>query len=191
MRTVGVILTGGRSTRFGEDKSLYQIDGKPMYQHVVDLLNESGVIDDIVISTNVDLKHKFDNFEVIVDDQSFVDVGPLGGLYAVVSQYNDARFILVSCDTPYVPSSWIQKLVSTSDKNPDTSIITKELDLLHPTIALFNDSKLTKKLEAHLHSGARSMRSFFQHIDVKYLDIVEEAYAGESFININRKSELK
>lgn len=191
MKTIGIILTGGRSTRFGEDKSLYPIDGKPMYQHVYDLLNDSGVVDHIVISSSQALKNKFETHEVIVDLPEFEDAGPLGGLYAVSLKYLNARLVLVSCDTPYVPSSWIRKLVDYSAQHEDTSIISKEDDLLHPTIALFNDPRLDSKLKVHLESGARSIRSFFKHINVQYLDIIEESYDSENFININRKSELK
>ncbi len=191
MSIIGIILTGGRSTRFGEDKSLYKVDGKAMYQHVYDLIAESGVTDEIIISTNESLKDKFGTYPVIVDDASFTDVGPLGGLYAVAKEYPGSRFILVSCDTPYIPSSWIKKLKDHSENQYGKSVITKENNMLHPTISLFNDPELGDKLATHLKSGGRSIRSFFDHIDVTYLDVIEEEYDGADFININRKSELK
>ncbi|MFC3900153.1 molybdenum cofactor guanylyltransferase [Aliicoccus persicus] len=191
MRTIGIILTGGRSTRFGEDKSLYKIDGKPMYQHVYDLVDDSGVTDEIIISTNETLKDEFGAHQVIVDEPSLTDVGPLGGLYAVAKKYPGSRFILVSCDTPYIPSSWIKRLVEHAEAQPGKSIITLENSMLHPTIAVFDDPELVDKLATHLNSGGRSIRSFFDQIDVTFLDVIEEGFDRENFININRKSELK
>lgn len=190
MNTVGIVLAGGRSTRFGEDKSLYVLDGKPMYRHVYDLLADANVCDKIVISSNAVLQDKFNSIDVIVDDSQFVDYGPLGGLYAVAKQYPDSRFVLVSCDTPYVPGAWIERLIAQADEMPGYSIITKEGERMHPTIALFNDSALADKLAEHLADGGRSIRSFFQDINVDYLDLEEESFDASNFININRKTDL-
>lgn len=190
MNTVGIVLAGGRSTRFGEDKSLYVLDGKPMYRHVYDLLADANVCDKIVISSNAVLQDKFNGIDVIVDDSQFVDYGPLGGLYAVAKQYPDSRFVLVSCDTPYVPGAWIERLITQADEMPGYSIITKEGERMHPTIALFNDSALADKLAEHLADGGRSIRSFFQDINVDYLDLEEESFDASNFININRKTDL-
>lgn len=190
MNTVGIVLAGGRSTRFGEDKSLYVLDGKPMYRHVYDLLADANVCDKIVISSNAVLQDKFNGIDVIVDDSQFVDYGPLGGLYAVAKQYPDSRFVLVSCDTPYVPGAWIERLTTQADEMPGYSIITKEGERMHPTIALFNDSALADKLAEHLADGGRSIRSFFQDINVDYLDLEEESFDASNFININRKTDL-
>lgn len=190
MNTVGIVLAGGRSTRFGEDKSLYVLDGKPMYRHVYDLLADANVCDKIVISSNAVLQDKFNGIDVIVDDSQFVDYGPLGGLYAVAKQYPDSRFVLVSCDTPYVPGAWIERLITQADDMPGYSIITKEGERMHPTIAVFNDSALADKLAEHLADGGRSIRSFFQDINVDYLDLEEESFDASNFININRKTDL-
>ncbi len=191
MNTVGIVLAGGRSTRFGEDKSLYLLDGKPMYRHVYDLLADSEACNHILVSSNSALKDKFEDIDVIVDDSDFIDYGPLGGLYAVAKQYPDSRFVLVSCDTPYVPSAWIKRLVARADEKPGYSIITKEGERMHPTIAVFNDSALAPKLAAHLADGGRSIRSFFQNINVDYLELEEASFDVSNFININRKTDLQ
>lgn len=191
MNTVGIVLAGGRSTRFGEDKSLYLLDGRQMYRHVYDMLADSGVCDHIVISSNAVLKDKFDGIDVVVDDPEFADYGPLGGLYAVAEQYPNSRYILISCDTPYVPGAWVKRLITQSDRMPDYSIISKESERIHPTIAVFNDTELASKLQAHLAHGGRSIRSFFKNINVDYLDLKEESFDAGNFININRKTDLQ
>lgn len=190
MNTVGIVLAGGRSTRFGEDKSLYVLAGKPMYRHVYDLLHSADVCDHIVVSSNDALKDKFDTLDVVVDDSDFVDYGPLGGLYAVAKEYPDSRFVLVSCDTPYVPAEWIKQLITRSNAMPKHSIITKEGERLHPTIAVFNHPELALKLEQHLADGGRSIRSFFEQLNVHYLDVNEYSFNASDFININRKTDL-
>ena len=48
---IGVILAGGASTRFGSNKALHKIEGKPFYEHVYEAFKESDV-SRIVLSTN-------------------------------------------------------------------------------------------------------------------------------------------
>ena len=47
---IGAVLAGGNSTRFGTDKSLYELNDTPMYMHVVNRLKNSTVCDTIVVS---------------------------------------------------------------------------------------------------------------------------------------------
>ncbi len=49
MRVAAVILAAGASRRYGEDKLLVELDGKPLLQHAVDAANASGVDDVIVV----------------------------------------------------------------------------------------------------------------------------------------------
>ena len=65
---IGAVLAGGNSTRFGTDKSLYELNDTPMYMHVVNRLKNSAVCDTIVVNTNLRLKDKFHPFKTIVED---------------------------------------------------------------------------------------------------------------------------
>ena len=75
---IGVILAGGKSSRFGEDKALYPLNGLPMYEHVEQSLENVQAIDEIVINTNDKLKTRFKNYRMIVDDAAYQEHGPLG-----------------------------------------------------------------------------------------------------------------
>ena len=64
---VGIILAAGRSSRFDSPipKQLYELNGKPIIQHSIDLLSKH--LDRVIIVTNSLCKDKI-NGEVLVND---------------------------------------------------------------------------------------------------------------------------
>lgn len=190
MKTIGVVLAGGRSTRFGEQKSLYELNGRKMYQHVYDVLSESGVCDEIVINTNETLAPYFD-YKTVIDDEDYQDFGPLGGLYAAAKAYPGDRLLVVSCDTPFITAEWLKKLYDSALANPNTFIVSAEDDRMHPTISIFQGAGLTDELEAQLKSERLSFKAFFDRQNVKMLDVSDTAENPEIFRNINYKSDIE
>lgn len=49
MRVAAVILAAGASRRYGRDKLVVELDGKPLLQHVIDAANASGAADVIIV----------------------------------------------------------------------------------------------------------------------------------------------
>ncbi|WP_411843461.1 molybdenum cofactor guanylyltransferase [Salinicoccus sp. HZC-1] len=189
MKTIGVILAGGNSTRFGEDKSLYPLDGKPMYQHIADSIRSSHTADEIIVSTNVRLKTSFE-YETVVDDGRFMDKGPLGGLFAAARAYPDCRLLVISCDTPYVPPAWLKELHDAAVQNSDAIILTKAADHLHPLIGVYQGGDLGAALERQLKTGRLSMKAFFENRKTIELEAAGSGVEEHTLININRKTDL-
>ncbi|WP_020007016.1 molybdenum cofactor guanylyltransferase [Salinicoccus albus] len=190
METLGVILAGGRSTRFGEDKSFYKLAGQPMYQHIADILSRTGVCSDIVISTNAALQDDFDNYVTVTDDERFTDKGPLGGLHAAAGAYPEARLMVMSCDTPYVPPDWMVRLHDTAAQQPGSIIVTAEADRLHPLIGVYQGEDLAGRLESQLVSDRLSMRAFFDNNNVTQLDATEYGVTEKQLVNINKRRDI-
>lgn len=190
MKTVGVVLAGGKSTRFGEQKSLYEFDGKKMYEHVRDRLEASGLCDEIVVNTNKVLEPHFDG-RTVVDDERYEDHGPLGGLYAVRKAFPEDRLLIVSCDTPFVSTEWLRALHARAVSEPERIIISAEDDKLHPTIGIFQGAGLERDLERQLQSKRLSFKAFFENQDVDMLDIRETGEDPDIFRNINYKTDIE
>ncbi len=190
MKTIGVVLAGGKSSRFGEQKSLYEFDGKKMYAHVLDALKASGVCDETVVNTNKVLERHFDA-PTVIDDKMYEDHGPLGGLYAVRKAFPDERLLIVSCDTPFVSPEWLKLLHSTAAAHPDHIIVSAEDGKLHPAIGIFQGAGLGEALERQLQSKQLSFKAFFEKRDVKVLDIKDTDEDPDIFRNINYKEDIE
>lgn len=104
----GVVLAGGRSTRFaGADKATANLAGRPMIRHVVDAV--SPVVDEVVVDCRRDQQLTIE--AALVDrDVTFVtdpisDRGPVAGLRTGLRATDRAYAAVTTCDLPLVPSS--------------------------------------------------------------------------------------
>ncbi|MCP4131001.1 MAG: molybdenum cofactor guanylyltransferase [bacterium] len=120
------IIAGGKSKRFGTDKSLHDYEGKPLIQHIFDAVNP--VFDNIYISANDGEKYSFLGVETVPD--IVPDLGPIGGLYSVLCHAKengaDSAFV-VPCDMPNLNADLIEYMLS----------IPMEYDLIIPVLGSY------------------------------------------------------
>ena len=108
-RLLGAIIAGGRSRRFGTDKAVALLDGRPLMTHVVDALRCET--DDLVICGRIVEGYR------CLDDVPAPGLGPLGGLAAALRFALAKGFGAVmtsACDTPVLPERLAQRLAGNS-----------------------------------------------------------------------------
>lgn len=96
-KKTAVILAGGKSSRFGQDKIFYPFNGKPIIQILIDTLKQAGF--GIVLSGPVDKLAPF-GFEVIEDREPFG--GPLQALCGIWEKIAVDKIMLLAADMPFV-----------------------------------------------------------------------------------------
>jgi len=107
-----IILAGGVSSRFGQDKGLLQLANKPLIRHVLDAI--STLVDEkmVVASSKVQAENYAKvlgsgvNVLIDVDDAQSPLVGALIGFKEAHGRYA----LLLSCDTPFVSNDVISLL---------------------------------------------------------------------------------
>jgi molybdopterin-guanine dinucleotide biosynthesis protein A len=168
MRVLGAILAGGRSSRFGSDKALALIDGRPMLDHVAGQLARQ--CDNLVV-----IGRDWPGM-VRVDDRPGPGLGPLGGFAGALAHARDHGFDAVltsSCDLPALPGNLLDLLSA-----PD-ALLRRQ-----PTIGLWASAH-ADALAAYLRSGApRSVRAWADTIKASTI-----AW-GEELANINTPEDL-
>ncbi|MBC1793740.1 molybdenum cofactor guanylyltransferase [Listeria booriae] len=114
----GIVLAGGNSTRFGEDKALYQEspDAPTWVEQTVSKM--LPLVDAIFVVTNERLFpaiHQLFNqtgVTVLSDQAPFIDKGPLGGIYAAMSQTPAfSHYLLSPTDTPNITTEIFATLI--------------------------------------------------------------------------------
>jgi molybdenum cofactor guanylyltransferase len=101
LRSIGVILAGGRSSRMGRDKAMLSWRGQPLIEHQIDLLKAAGV-DSVRVSGDRP------EYQGIVDAVSHA--GPVGGIASIAAVVDDAELIIIPVDMPRIQPPLLQRL---------------------------------------------------------------------------------
>ncbi|WP_207790105.1 molybdenum cofactor guanylyltransferase [Polymorphobacter arshaanensis] len=168
MRLLGAIFAGGTSRRFGGDKALATLHGKPLIQHVIDRLAPQ-------VETLVVCGRDWPPYPDLADRPA-PGLGPLGALCAALDHAAAHRFdaVLTSgCDLPYLPEDLAERL------SGDGARVAAGQPLLG-----FWPVKLVRRLEMHLAAGEdRRMSTWLTIAAARTIDL-------GLIINVNRREDL-
>ena len=114
----GVILAGGRSTRFGSNKALALVDGQPLIQKIAVLM--SSLFPACLLVTNTPAEYEFLSLPVTHD--RYRGLGPLAGIHAALLEISTERAFIVACDMPNLSPELIHYLCSMNSQEYDVII---------------------------------------------------------------------
>ncbi len=104
LTTAAVILAGGRSKRFGQDKCLIQLANRPLISHVINRI--SGIVDETIVvvgsnSQKESFKASMKSEITVLADELNIQ-GPLVGMLTGFETLKANYSLLLPCDTPFV-----------------------------------------------------------------------------------------
>lgn len=169
---IGLVLAAGESKRMKTDKAFITYHQIPQYLHAANMLNE------ICFRTIINGK-SFDynnQFEVIVDDKRFRNVGPIGGVLTANQLFPDASIFVLGVDYPFLKQETLLNLYQ-SFVSSQRSVCFKHpvSQLIEPLIAIYHQSDLNG-LRDFFDSGQTSLRHFLSQMNPL---ILETASASE------------
>ena len=116
----GMVLAGGRSSRFGEDKLVAEIDGRPLLHLAIDAV--AGVVDEIVVVVGADalapVLPPHVPVPVVVARDAVAGQGPLAGLAAGLAAASHPLALLVGGDQPALRPALLRELLRRLDEGP-------------------------------------------------------------------------
>ena len=177
----GLILSGGLSTRMGEDKRLINYHGISQEQYLFDLLKTycSEVYVSINRNQNTDLPHIFDL------DLSIKS--PIVGIISAFEKNPETAWLVVACDMPFVNREAIEYLIK--HRNPDkfaTAFENQEEHFPEPLLTIY-EPKIFKKLNQAVSQGKKSPMKVLQRLEVELLEVFD----NEMLVNINTLKQRK
>jgi len=186
---LAVVLAGGRSQRFGQDKSQVKFQGKLLIDYIL-----SEIIDEfnetlIVANKPINFK-KSEKISIIKDFQE--DQGPLGGVLSAMKwiKKNNKEYNWISTfpiDTPFFSKKELKIFYEKIDINKSKLFFVKSKKTIHNIFGLWS-LDLIDQLEADLLAGKRKVEVWANSTGVNTIEI--EYKRIDPFFNINTKEDF-
>ena len=163
----GLILSGGKSTRMGNDKGLISYHGIPQREYSYQLL--ATICDKTFYSIRSEQEEGL-NIEsnYIIDKNEYR--GPLNGILSAHKNYPDVAWLVLACDLPLLNQESLKELILQRDETKvATAYATKESALPEPLVAIWEPQGLKKAIGYMETSGSSCPRKFLINSDVKLI----------------------
>ncbi len=182
----GIILSGGKSRRMGQDKGLCDFMGKPLIEHAVDLL--SNFTNDIIISSNNIKDYTYFGYPVVSDIYS--NTGPIGGIHSGLSHSKTEKNIIISCDSPFLDIRLFNLLLEYSD-NYQIAVPSHNNGLLEP-LAAYYSKKILQKIEESISEKDFKIINLFNKAPYITVRVDNQPFYTEKlFSNLNTPGDLQ
>ena len=187
---LGTVLAGGKSQRFGEDKSQVKLDGKLLIDFILsEIVDEFKEI--LIVTNNQIAFQKSKKISTIKDFKK--GQGPLGGVLSAMkwAKENNSNYKWISTfpvDTPFFKKKILKKFLSEINIEEGKLFFIKSNNTRHNIFGMWSID-LMKKLEEDLNKGHKKVETWANSIGVKIINM--EFMYEDPFFNINTKDDLE
>lgn len=184
---LGVVLAGGRSSRYGSDKAFAAVGGVPLVRRASRTI--SPVAARVVVVANDLARHGTEGLAVRPD--LVPGVGPLGGLHTGLTWAAEEGLrgmVVLATDMPLVPTSLLGDVVDRLGPGVAVVPASRGPRGFEPLCGAY-DVGCLPAIEAALDRGDRAVISFFAQIELRLVNLAEVSMHGDPdtmFFNVNR-----
>jgi molybdopterin-guanine dinucleotide biosynthesis protein A len=189
-KILGVVLAGGKSLRFGEDKSQVKLNNKSLIDHILsEILTEFKEL--LIVSNNSIKFNKSEKISIISDFKN--NLGPLGGVLTAMKwiKDNNKDYQWISTfptDTPFFKNQILKDFHDKINLKNGKLFFIKSNNTRHNIFGLWSID-LADKLEKDLENGDRKVEDWANKVGVNIIDMQFEK--NDPFFNINTKEDLE
>lgn len=183
----GVLLAGGKSSRFGSNKAVTEFAGKLLIEHPAHTL--ASQFKKLLLITNTPKEYAFLGWQMTGD--IYLDAGPLAGIHAALQTVSTPLIFVAGCDMPFLDQKLINYLASLSDGYD--VVVPRSTRGLEPLHAVYRQT-IGGVIEEYLEKGNRKIHLLFQALrvrEVREAEILTVTDNLASFHNINFTSDLQ
>ena len=186
---LGVVLAGGKSQRFGEDKCQVKLGDKLLIDYIL-----SEIIDEfkeVLLISNNKIKYINSNKISLVEDTK-KGLGPLGGVLTAMKwiKENNKSYKWISTfpsDTPFFKKKILNNFLEEIKDYEGKLFFINSNNTRHNIFGLWSID-LLERLEKDLDNGERKVEMWANKIGVKSINMKFEN--KDPFFNINTKEDL-
>lgn len=186
-QVAGVILAGGKSSRFGANKALALYQGLPLVQRIANCL--APLFPETLLVTNTPEAYGFLAWPMTQD--RFQNCGPLAGIHAALSTISQPAAFVCGCDMPLVHPALVRFLCAQLADND--LVLPWPATGPEPLYALYSTSALPL-IEEELVRGQHRINSLHRELRTRRVtesEILKILPDLSTFKNINRQHDLQ
>ena len=186
---LGVVLAGGKSQRFGEDKCQVKLGDKLLIDYILsEILDE---FKEVLLISNNKIKYNYSDKISLVEDTK-KGLGPLGGILTAMKwiKENNKSYKWISTfpsDTPFFKKQILNNFLEEIKNYEGKLFFINSNDTRHNIFGLWSID-LLERLEKDLDNGERKVEMWANKIGVKSINMKFEN--KDPFFNINTKEDL-
>ena len=188
---LGVVLAGGRSKRFGEDKNQAKLGSKTLLERTI--IKVSSKFRNILVVSNHDVKINISDTLQVIPDCIEGNLGPLVGVLSAMKwiKRNNKLYQWIATfpsDTPFFDESIIDQYKKEIKLNNSLLYFIKSNEKRHNIFGLWS-VKLIDTLENDLiNNNFRKVEDWANKVGVRTINIKSKEF--DSFLNINTKEDF-
>lgn len=184
MKTVGILLAGGLSRRFGSPKAFAELAGSTFYERVYEALD--AACDQVVIVSREELLERFSqHLDVIVDLPEVRGQGPLAGIYSAMMLRPAERYIVLPCDMPFIGVDETLALIKLAGEAKGIAAVMTPNEKI-PLFSIWNGD-YSAELKDAIDAGSLGVFGFLDNIQMEWIDAHSINKELEVFRNVNSR----
>lgn len=174
----GLVLAGGKSKRMGAAKDLIQWHGKEQRYYAADMLKD--FCEEVFISCRqAQLEHFNPRYNALTD--TFLDMGPFGGILSALRSQRDKAWLVIACDLPLLNAETIGFLIKNRNAQKIATTFESPHDGLPEPLITIWESQSYPALLNFLGKGITCPRKVLMNSDVRILKPLQP----ETLMNVN------
>jgi len=181
-----IVLAGGKSTRYGENKAFAELGGVRLIDRVVGVL--SRVFRSVYIMTNTPEDYAY--LKLPMHRDIIEGLGPLGGIYTALRVIPEPAGFFAACDMPYLNGRLIRHM---ADYRHEYDVVVPRISGKMEALHAVYGRDCLPAIQQRIDSGIYQVFRFFPDVSVRYIEENEIRRCDpgmRSFFNINRPGDL-
>ncbi len=164
----GLVLTGGRSRRMGQDKAALRIGGRTQLEQAMALLAPHVARAFVSVRKDQRADPLRAGFEQIEDTRE--DLGPIAGIIAAQERFPQSAWLVLACDLPLLDAATLEFLVRARAPGRLATAFRSSHDALPEPLCAVYEPGSRAALAAWVARGKSCPRKFLLQADVQLID---------------------
>jgi len=188
---LGVVLAGGKSKRFGDDKTTAKLGNKTLLDHTIEKIEKK--FDEILIVSNNEKHASIKKNVFSTKDLIEGHLGPLVGVLSAMEwikkhKKNYNWMATFPCDTPFFDENLVDKIMNCPKNSSKKLFFLKSGNRRHNIFGLWS-LELKDILLEDINKGHRKVEEWANKVGSEIIEINDEN--DYNFLNINTKEDLE